>query len=317
MTNEGFGSEHFIRHHLQRFLDPAHHERPFWYYVPSLFLELLPWPLLLVALCQRWRSWTGTERFLMFFSMLCFIFFSIAKAKLPTYLLPMLPTMAVLFGKQLLLSASLLATEQRLRWGILMTSFVILIAVSFRSYGFQWALKEGTPSVDFWVLTAACLIALIMAGVYFRRIEVFSPWNRLRWGFTILVAGIVTLSITHRAIPDYAQLVSVVEPCQQLINLADKEGIPYVAHRNSWDAVSFMLGQEELEVFSSREVPAFFSWINTHARCMIWMRDYENRIEAFTKTLPAGVEVEKVYDLGRVQALILRQTTQVSSTNPR
>ncbi len=105
--------------------------------------------------------------------------------------------------------------------------------------------------------------------------------------------------------------------CQRLIALADRESIPYVAHRNSWDAVSFMLDREEMEVFSSREVPAFFSWISTHSRCMIWMRDYENRIEAFTKTLPAGVEVEKVYDLGRVQALILRQTTHVSSTNPR
>ncbi len=317
LTNEGFGSEHFIRHHLQRFLDPAHHERPFWYYVPSLLLELLPWPLLLVALGRRWRSWTGTERFLMFFSMLCFVFFSIARAKLPTYLLPMLPTMAVLLGRQLLLTASSLATKERLRWGILLTSLVMLIAVSFRSYGFQWALKEGTPAVDFWVLSVACLIILIMAGVYFRRVELKSSSNPMRWGFTILVAGTVTLFITHRAIPDYARLVSVVEPCQRLIALADRESIPYVAHRNSWDAVSFMLDREELEVFSSREVPAFFSWINSHARCMIWMRDYENRIEAFTKTLPAGVEVEKVYDLGRVQALILRQTTQVSSTNPR
>jgi hypothetical protein len=229
----------------------------------------------------------------------------------------MLPTMAVLLGRQLLLTASSLATEQRLRWGILLTSLVLLIAVSFRSYGFQWALKESTPGADYLVLAVSFLIILITSIVYLRRIELSNSWNRLQWGFTILVAGIVTFSITHRAIPDYAQLVSVVAPCQQLIKLADQEGIPYVAHRNSWDAVSFMLDREEMEVFSSREVPAFFSWISTHARCMIWMRDYENRIEAFTKTLPAGVEVEKACDLGRVQALILRQTTQVSSTKPR
>ena len=309
LTNEGFGSEHFIRHHFQRFLDPAHHERPFWYYVPSLLLELLPWPLLLVALGQRWRSWTGTERFLMFFSMLCFVFFSIARAKLPTYLLPILPTMAVVLGRQLLLTASSLAAKERLRWGILLTSLAILIAVSFRSYGFQWALKEGTTGIDYLVLAVALLIVLMMSVVYFRRVELPRFSNAWRWGFIILVAGIVTFSITHRAIPDYAQLVSVVEPCQRLIALADREQIPYVAHRNSWDAVSFMLDREEMEVFSSREVPAFFSWINSHARCMIWMREYENRIEAFTKTLPTGVEVEKVYDLGRVQALILKQSS--------
>ncbi len=37
------------------------------------------------------------------------------------------------------------------------------------------------------------------------------------------------------------------------------------------------------------------------------MRDYEGRVEAFTKSLPAAVQVEKVYDLGRVQGIIVKQ----------
>ena len=105
----------------------------------------------------------------------------------------------------------------------------------------------------------------------------------------------------------YAQATSIVDDCQELIQLADREGIPYVAHRNSWDAVSFELNRDELEVFSSREWTPFVEWISKHPRSMIWMRDYEGRVEAFTKSLPAAVKVEKMYDLGRVQGIIVKQ----------
>lgn len=124
---------------------------------------------------------------------------------------------------------------------------------------------------------------------------------------TLFIAGMATLCVTHRAIPDYSQLVSVVEPCQHLIQVAEQEGIPYVAHRNSWDAISFVLNREEMEVYSSREVPAFETWMKQHDRCMIWMREGDNRIAAFTKSLPAGIELERVLDLGRVQGIIVRQ----------
>lgn len=308
LTNEGFGSEHFIRHHLQRFLDPAHHERPFWFYVPALFIEMLPWPALLLPLWLRWRTWTGTDRFLMFFSTLCFFFFSVAKAKLPTYLLPMLPAVAMLFGRQLLLTITQLPSEHRVRWGILATALGIFIIVIFRSLGFDWVLNEGSPRVDLWVLGVLLIMIIVLLASSFPQFQQNNSIIKVQWGITIFAAGMATVFVTHRAIPDYSRLVSVVEPCRQLIALADREGIPYVAHRNSWDAVSFMLNREELEVYSSREAPAFYSWINNHIRCMIWMRDYENRIETFTKTLPAGIEVEQIYHLGRMQAIILKQS---------
>ncbi len=298
LTNESFGSEHFFRHHFRRFLDPAHHEQPFWYYVPALLIELLPWPLLLYSVGRRWRNWTGTERYVIFFSGLCFIFFSIARAKLPTYLLPMLPMLAVLVGRHV----TLMQWNRRWLLGIGSTLIVLLLALSLRSWGFYYALQIGKPSLDIVALVVLAGFTVLLIYAWYH-----PSVQSLTWKLTTATALFTMCWIAQHAIPEYAQATSIVDDCQELIQLADREGIPYVAHRNSWDAVSFELNRDELEVFSSREWTPFVEWINKHPRSMIWMRDYEGRVEAFTKSLPAAVQVEKVYDLGRVQGIIVKQ----------
>jgi len=70
--------------------------------------------------------------------------------------------------------------------------------------------------------------------------------------------------------------------------------------------VSFDQNGNELEVFSSKEWTAFVDWLQRHPRCMVWMRDYKNRIETFADALPNTLEVEQAIDKGRVQAIIIR-----------
>ena len=235
---------------------------------------------------------------MIFFSGLCFIFFSIARAKLPTYLLPMLPMLAVLVGKHV----TLMQWNRRWLLGIGSTLIVLLLALSLRSWGFYYALQIGKPSLDIVaVVVLAGFTVLLIYAWYHPSVQ------SLTWKLTTATVLFTMCWIAQHAIPEYAQATSIVDDCQELIQLADREGIPYVAHRNSWDAVSFELNRDELEVFSSREWTPFVEWINKHPRSMIWMRDYEGRVEAFAKSLPAAVQVEKVYDLGRVQGIIVKQ----------
>ncbi|MBL8823324.1 MAG: glycosyltransferase family 39 protein [Planctomycetia bacterium] len=300
-TNEHFGSEHFLRHHLQRFLDPAHHERPIWYYIPTLLIELLPWPLLLYFVIRRWRVWTGTERFVVFFCLFCFLFFSAAGAKLPTYLLPILPMLAVLIGTQLQILISKPTLAHAWAWTLGIALIMMLFILTMLPVGMYYYLKEGTLQVDEFSLT----MLVVWAGCIGWQIQ-SKMQNSFRWvalGFAcLMVNGLVN----HRAVPMYARQASIVEDCEELKQLARLEQIPCVAHRNSWDAVSFDQNGEELEVFSSKEWPAFIDWLQRHPRCMVWMRDYKNRIDAFTDALPETVEVEQTIDKGRVQAIIIR-----------
>jgi hypothetical protein len=133
-----------------------------------------------------------------------------------------------------------------------------------------------------------------------------------------MAAWCITLWACHDAIPAFAESTSVVQPCQHLVAHAQAQGIPFVAHRNSWDAVSFRLGRGELEVYSSKEWGPFLAWLRQQPRCMVWMREGDGRLDRFVRSLPADLEVENVFDLGKVQALILRHTPeQRTATLPR
>lgn len=94
-----FFDELFLRHHLARFLTgETLHARPAWFYVPVLALGLFPWTALVGGLWRRavWED-ARLRYFLLWFGW-GFVFFSASSGKLPGYLLPLLPAVAVLLG---------------------------------------------------------------------------------------------------------------------------------------------------------------------------------------------------------------------------
>jgi hypothetical protein len=48
---------------------------------------------------------------------------------------------------------------------------------------------------------------------------------------------------------------------------------------------------------------------------MVWLREGDGRIAKFIRSLPPGMEVENLYDCGKVQGLILRHVTDGQSAN--
>lgn len=90
-----FIDELFIRHHLQRYMsDGLQHVQPFWFYVPALLGLVAPWTWLLVRVPWRDARW----RFFVVWLAFGFLVFSSSANKLPGYLLPLLPAVAVLMA---------------------------------------------------------------------------------------------------------------------------------------------------------------------------------------------------------------------------
>jgi 4-amino-4-deoxy-L-arabinose transferase-like glycosyltransferase len=109
LTREGgfsFMTELFLEHHLGRFARPKEgHGGPFLYYLPVLALGFLPWSALLpIAAARRLGGGSERERWLRLLALLSLVtlvFFSAAATKLPHYVLPALPGLALLVGDRL------------------------------------------------------------------------------------------------------------------------------------------------------------------------------------------------------------------------
>ena len=101
----GFMRELFWEHHVGRFSEPMQgHSGPLFVYSPVLIGGFLPWSAFLVpALVGEGiaRAEGEARRYLLLMSLfagITFVFFSIAATKLPNYIAPVLPAVALLVG---------------------------------------------------------------------------------------------------------------------------------------------------------------------------------------------------------------------------
>jgi 4-amino-4-deoxy-L-arabinose transferase-like glycosyltransferase len=107
MANEEFAQFFFIHEHFARFLTRAHRRvEPWWYFIPFFVLGFLPWMFALPpAIVRAWREEAGKAfqplRISMLWSASIFIFFSASGSKLPTYVLPAFPPLAIVLGRYL------------------------------------------------------------------------------------------------------------------------------------------------------------------------------------------------------------------------
>ena len=106
-ANGEFARFFFVHEHFERFLTTQHDRPgPAWYFVPVLFAGFFPWLLSLPA--ALWRAARDAEpasfrptRLLVAWCVVVFAFFSLSHSKLPPYILPMFPALALLVGAQL------------------------------------------------------------------------------------------------------------------------------------------------------------------------------------------------------------------------
>lgn len=127
LKNPEFARFFFIHEHFERFTASGHHrEGPIYYFIPILLLGLLPWTLIWLKSLKDWKEivlsplnqggrtpWIKElqsvdpldsnqnrrlQRVLIIWSMLIFVFFSVSRSKLPSYILPIFPALSWLIA---------------------------------------------------------------------------------------------------------------------------------------------------------------------------------------------------------------------------
>jgi 4-amino-4-deoxy-L-arabinose transferase-like glycosyltransferase len=158
----------FIHEHLQRFTQDAHSRTgPIYYFVPLLLIGIIPWALQIPgALAQAWqerRREFSSGWLLVCWFVVIFAFFSMSRSKLPGYIIPIFPALALLIGHRLdrLLGY---ANSLGISWKLQTLGFALLGCVGF--FFLDDISKQARPDeieayaqYTHWVITA--LIALI------------------------------------------------------------------------------------------------------------------------------------------------------------
>jgi 4-amino-4-deoxy-L-arabinose transferase-like glycosyltransferase len=103
LRNPDFLHVFIFQHNFERYLTPLfQHKQPFWFFAPITILALLPWSAFLIAALQgalrlwREKSWKDSPGFFVAcWALFPIVFFSFSQSKLPSYILPAVPALAL------------------------------------------------------------------------------------------------------------------------------------------------------------------------------------------------------------------------------
>jgi 4-amino-4-deoxy-L-arabinose transferase-like glycosyltransferase len=244
LRNPGFAEFFFIHEHFTRYLTSVHRrEGAWWYYLPLLLGGFLPWTSSLPWLMHSERSGPGSNdivarRMLIAWCGFVLVFFSASGSKLPSYILPMFPALALLLARRLR-EANIAAV----RWHLLLPTlaWVIVLIASTQIHRLRPA---GTPTEVMEVFGAALRIA---AWLYL--VGAATAWCCLRRRqvtaalLAVAMGHFVATTIVMQAHDAYGQVKSAAPFAEVLLRSIDKDTpvfavrsydqtLPYYLQRN-------------------------------------------------------------------------------------
>jgi 4-amino-4-deoxy-L-arabinose transferase-like glycosyltransferase len=170
-----------INQNLQRFTSTIHgHQRPFYFFIPVLLLLTFPWTFLLISAMRRRLG--RNDHVLLWWAIVPFVFFSLSGSKLPGYILPIVPPLALLVAKELVQPSS-----RPYKVAVfIQAGTMAFIGVAFGFYG---TMLNVDPHVSGTLIAS---ISFVMAGL----LTIMAVWLKPIFLAGFNVAAIVALVIT-------------------------------------------------------------------------------------------------------------------------
>jgi len=228
-----FFHEFFIAHHFERYLtDKYRHPQPFFFFFLVVLAGSLPWTAYLVAIAtedgRRWRAIlvdpaNRLRLFLWLWILIPIIFFSFSASKLPGYILPVFPALALLIGQEV--------DKENPRWTTWATAIILILAGL--AFGWRGGDDLGVSHREAWAIAALVILvaAILLALSYWRDARVatiFLPFG----------VAVVVVAATHLVYPGLADSESIRDLAEFARNEA-KPGERLVFFLNTNQGVNF------------------------------------------------------------------------------
>jgi 4-amino-4-deoxy-L-arabinose transferase-like glycosyltransferase len=156
----------FIKQEFTRFLVNKYDRyQPWWFFLAITLAGLFPWVAFLPFSRAGWRelgSRKAAERFLLCWVAVILVFFSVSHSKLPLYILPIFPALALLIAHRIsALSSGTLA--RRLLWISALALAAMLAALTVRPSTRHLSQHTHLHPALLWLATGLGLLAVVAA----------------------------------------------------------------------------------------------------------------------------------------------------------
>jgi 4-amino-4-deoxy-L-arabinose transferase-like glycosyltransferase len=281
-----FAADFFWKHNVLRFVAPFDHAGPVWYYLPGLFIGLLPWTLLVPGLVQLLirRGARSTRRrpaalgFVLFSFGWMLLFFSAAGCKRPTYLLPALPPMALALGWYVSLRAPTWRALIHRASKLASVSAVLVLIAGFTIALTATLLGMLAPRAG---LILAGLAVTAIAGLARRQ-------GRISWAGSAGVAFVALQLAVLTLLPGYNRNFALRDELRRHTSFADSSRLPLVCYPQRFDSVSFYLPDRPVHTFGPHQQDELLTHLQAHPGTLLVVKSGQV-LEELLRNLPPTV----------------------------
>lgn len=292
-----FLREFFWTHHVvMRFAQPLHQE-PAWFYLPVLFLGMLPWTLLAPALIKLLLRRSAPARrqrpaelgFWLLCCLWCLVFYSVAGCKRIGYIVPAMPTLALALGYTLDKEVPNQGFRAW-RWHgrALRTSFPYWATQGVLAVGLGvacLAVVAGlvTP-VQGGALGTLAIAGIVSSVCRRRRQTPAGSWI----GCGVATFGLLLLAV-HLILPGYYRKFSLRAQVRLARNASSRAEVPVVCYPHAWDSILFYLGRQDVQAYGSGERDCLIADLQSVPETLVFVKSGP-ALHDLLHRLPSSVE---------------------------
>jgi dolichol-phosphate mannosyltransferase len=322
--DKDFLLEFFYRHNVRRFAGDFH-AKPIWFFIPVLLLAGHPWSFMAIPYGRFFFRRDAVARlarpqlvgYLFLWSAFCFVFFSFSKCKLPTYLLPMAPALALMFADYLSQVLRGDVENPLYRFAKIWSPRCATVATCLMGLGVVLYVVFSGMETTFLIYSWG----LVWTTFLISSVVLFSDRHRPNhaWAATGGVSFLLVAMVMHQALPLYGREETVFGPESPVIaDSGDLKGQSIVTMDHEFSEVPFYLGRSDIVNFPVTDANRLAQWVRSKGDTLLVLDD-DVSAERLIAKLPDELVVRRAQQRGPATLIWISRSassSEVAGANP-